>query len=163
MATVESNTNLDSILRENRVFPPPQEFAANAHIKSLAEYEAMYRRSIEQPEEFWAEAAGELDWFAPWTKVTEGEAQHAKWADQERRQRELRQKEFNRQAARTHAENLKTQAEEDTRTAQQQLDVFRTLLVASPRSCSRTSPWMPIFFHCSLIISAIWVNGRKPT
>ena len=79
MATVEINTNLDSSLRENRVFPPPAEFAANAHIKSLAEYEAMYRRSVEQPEEFWAEAAGELDWFAPWTKVIEGEAQHAKW------------------------------------------------------------------------------------
>ena len=79
MATVEGNTNLDSTLRENRVFPPPAEFAAKAHVKSLAEYEAMYRRSVEQPEEFWAEAAGELEWFAPWTKVIEGEAQHAKW------------------------------------------------------------------------------------
>ena len=54
MATVEINTNLDSSLRENRVFPPPAEFAANAHMKSLAEYEAMYRRSVEQPDEFWA-------------------------------------------------------------------------------------------------------------
>src|SRR3984893_14180593 len=71
--------NLDSTLRENRVFLPPAEFAAHAHVKNLAQYEAMYRRSVEQPEEFWAEAAGELDWFAPWTKVTEGEAQHAKW------------------------------------------------------------------------------------
>ncbi len=79
MATVESNTNLDSSLRENRVFPAPAEFAAKAHIKSLAEYEAMYRRSVDQPEEFWAEAAGELDWFAPWTKVISGEAQHTKW------------------------------------------------------------------------------------
>ena len=41
MATVEGNTNLDSSLRENRVFPPPAEFAANAHIKSLAQYEAV--------------------------------------------------------------------------------------------------------------------------
>lgn len=79
MATVESSTNLDSSLRENRVFAPPAEFAAKARIKSLAEYEAMYRRSVEEPEEFWADAAKELDWFAPWTKVLEGEAQHAKW------------------------------------------------------------------------------------
>ena len=79
MATVDGNTNLDSSLRENRVFAPPAEFAAKAHIKSVAEYEAMYRRSVEQPEEFWAEAAKELDWFAPWTKVIEGEAQHARW------------------------------------------------------------------------------------
>jgi acetyl-CoA synthetase len=79
LATVEGNTNLDSSLRENRVFPPPAEFAAKAHVKSLAQYEEMYRRSVEQPEEFWAEAARELDWFAPWTNVIEGEAQHTKW------------------------------------------------------------------------------------
>jgi acetyl-CoA synthetase len=79
VATVDGNSNLDSSLRENRVFPPPAEFAAKAHIKSLAEYEAMYRRSVEQPEEFWGEAARELNWFAPWTKVIEGQAQHTKW------------------------------------------------------------------------------------
>jgi len=54
---------MESLLRENRVFPPPAEFAAKAHIKSLEEYEAMYRRSVEQPEQFWAEAAGELEWL----------------------------------------------------------------------------------------------------
>jgi acetyl-CoA synthetase len=79
VATVEVNTNLDSSLRENRVFAPPAEFAAKAHVKSLAQYAAMYRHSVEKPEEFWAEAARELDWFAPWTKVIEGEAQHTKW------------------------------------------------------------------------------------
>ena len=72
------NTNLDSSLRENRVFPPPAEFAAKAHVKSLEEYEAMYRRSVEDPEGFWAEAASELEWFAPWTKVLDGE-----WAGDE--------------------------------------------------------------------------------
>jgi acetyl-CoA synthetase len=76
---VGEGTNLDSSLRENRVFAPPAEFAAKAHVKSVEQYEAMYRRSVEQPEEFWAEAAGELEWFAPWTSVMEGEAAHAKW------------------------------------------------------------------------------------
>jgi acetyl-CoA synthetase len=79
VATVEENANLDSSLRENRVFPPPEEFAERARIKSLTEYEAMYRQSVEQPEEFWAEAAKELDWFAPWTKVIEGQGAHSKW------------------------------------------------------------------------------------
>jgi len=73
------HTNLDSTLRENRVFAPPAEFAENAHVKSLEQYEAMYRRSVEQPEQFWAEAAAELEWFAPWTKVLEGEGKDAKW------------------------------------------------------------------------------------
>jgi acetyl-CoA synthetase len=39
----------------------------------------MYRHSVEQPEEFWAEAAAELEWFAPWTKVLDGEGKDAKW------------------------------------------------------------------------------------
>jgi acetyl-CoA synthetase len=42
--------NLSSILREHRVFPPPAEFAAQAHVKSLEEYETLYRRSIQDPE-----------------------------------------------------------------------------------------------------------------
>ena len=39
----------------------------------------MYRRSVEEPEGFWAEAASELDWFPPWTKVTDGEGPETKW------------------------------------------------------------------------------------
>ena len=77
--TPTQNTNMDSLLRENRVFPPPAEFAANAHIGSLAEYESMYRRSIEDPAAFWAQAASELDWFAPFTSVVEGEMGAATW------------------------------------------------------------------------------------
>ena len=72
-------TNMESLLRENRVFPPPAEFAAKAHIKSLAAYEAMYKRSIDDPEAFWAEIARELDWFTPWTQVLEGRMGSAKW------------------------------------------------------------------------------------
>jgi acetyl-CoA synthetase len=74
-----ANQDIDSTLRENRVFPPPAEFSAKAHIKSLAEYEALYQRSIEDPEGFWAEAAGELDWFKKWDKVLEWNPPLAQW------------------------------------------------------------------------------------
>ncbi|MBW4027521.1 MAG: acetate--CoA ligase [Acidobacteria bacterium] len=74
-----ANSNLSSTLRENRVFAPPEEFAAKAHIRDLAEYDALYQRSIEDPEGFWAEAAGELDWFTPWTKVLDWNEPWAKW------------------------------------------------------------------------------------
>ena len=74
-----TDKNLSSSLQERRVFPPPASFAAKAHVGSLEAYEAKYRRSVEDPEGFWAEAAWELEWFQPWTRVLEGEAQHARW------------------------------------------------------------------------------------
>ncbi len=70
---------MESLLRENRVFAPPAEFAAGARIKSLDEYEAMYRRSVDDPDGFWAEAAGELEWFQPWSAVQRGDISHAEW------------------------------------------------------------------------------------
>ncbi len=73
------NENLSSSLQENRLFPPPAEFAAKAHVKSLDDYERMYRRSVDDPEAFWAEAAGELEWFRPWDRVLEGTGPDARW------------------------------------------------------------------------------------
>src|ERR1700733_1893171 len=74
-----SSQDLDSTLREDRVFPPPPEFSAKAHIKSLEEYEALYKQSIEDPEAFWAGAAKELHWFKTWDKVLEWNLPSAKW------------------------------------------------------------------------------------
>ena len=74
-----SNQDLESTLRENRVFPPPDEFSKRAHIQSLEQYEAMYKQSIEDPEGFWAGVAKELHWFKPWDKVLEWNLPSAKW------------------------------------------------------------------------------------
>ena len=79
MASSTTNVNLDSTLRENRVFPVPEAFAEKAHVKSLAEYEEMYQRSIADPEAFWAGIAKELHWFEPWTKVLDWNLPWAKW------------------------------------------------------------------------------------
>jgi len=79
METGTINPNLSSTLHEHRVFPPPAEFAAKAHVKSLEEYETLYRRSIEDPQRFWAEIASELHWFAPWTSVLEWNPPSARW------------------------------------------------------------------------------------
>jgi acetyl-CoA synthetase len=68
-----------SLMREDRVFPPPAEFAARAWIGSEAEYDRIYQRSIDDPEAFWGEAAGELEWFGKWDKVLDGSGPHAKW------------------------------------------------------------------------------------
>ena len=74
-----ANQDLDSTLREFRVFPPPPEFSARAHIKSLEEYETLYKQSIDDPETFWAGVANDLHWFKRWDKVLEWNLPHAKW------------------------------------------------------------------------------------
>jgi acetyl-CoA synthetase len=78
-ATTTAHGNLNSTQRENRLFPPPAAFSARAHIGSLAEYEAMYRFSVEQPEEFWAGIARELHWFKPWDQVLDWQPPLARW------------------------------------------------------------------------------------
>ena len=50
-------------------YPVPTHIQEGAHLRSMTEYTAMYRRSIDDPEGFWAEQAKTLDWFHPWHKV----------------------------------------------------------------------------------------------
>ncbi len=67
-----SDKGIEAYLDERRTFPPREKFAKNAHIKSIVEYEKLYKWSIEDPEDFWAEMAGEnLVWFKKWDKVLE--------------------------------------------------------------------------------------------
>jgi acetyl-CoA synthetase len=63
---------IEVLMTEERTFPPSPEFTAKAHIKSMAEYEKIYKRSIDDPEGFWAEMAEEnLTWYKKWDKVLE--------------------------------------------------------------------------------------------
>lgn len=67
-----SDNSISVLMEENRTFPPSKEFSAYAHIKSIGEYEAIYKRSIEDPEGFWGEMAEKnLTWFKKWDKVLE--------------------------------------------------------------------------------------------
>src|SRR5712692_9506155 len=72
-------SNITSVLKEKRQFPPPKEFAARAHIKSLAEYEKLWQRAKDDPEGFWGEQAKELFWFKPWNKVLVWNEPFAQW------------------------------------------------------------------------------------
>jgi len=72
--------NITSVLREERVFPPPPDFAQRAHLKSLAEYRKLYQLSIRSPAQFWEwQAKRELSWFKPWTQVLEWREPFARW------------------------------------------------------------------------------------
>ncbi len=74
--------SIESTLHENRVFQPPAASAVGGppwHIASLADYETMYRRSIEDPEGFWGDTANDFHWFKKWDRVLEWSAPDAKW------------------------------------------------------------------------------------
>ena len=84
--TTVSQVNIDSILEETRSFEPSAEFSQKAQIKSLAEYDALYKESVEQPEKFWGRVAEDLHWFKKWDKVLEWNAPWAKWFARRRTQ-----------------------------------------------------------------------------
>jgi acetyl-CoA synthetase len=75
-----SSTNIESFQHEERVFPPPTEFAAKAHIKSPDELDALRAEASADPEAFWARMAeGELHWFKKWDTVLKWDPPHAEW------------------------------------------------------------------------------------
>jgi acetyl-CoA synthetase len=73
------SADITSVLKETRLFKPSAEFSGQAHIKSLDEYEKLYRQSIDDPEGFWGKQAQDFHWFKKWEKVLEWNEPFAKW------------------------------------------------------------------------------------
>jgi acetyl-CoA synthetase len=74
-----TSSSITSVLHETRRFPPPADFSAEARVRSLDDYEALYRAADEDPAVFWGDVAQELHWDAPWSKVLEWNPPDAKW------------------------------------------------------------------------------------
>jgi acetyl-CoA synthetase len=74
-----ADSRIESLLKEDRLFQPPAEFAAAAHIPSREAYDEICRRASSDREGFWAGIAEELHWFKKWDKVLEWEPPFAKW------------------------------------------------------------------------------------
>src|SRR5689334_5430282 len=74
-----SNKNITSVLKESRVFPPREIFSKQAHIPSMAEYDRLWNRAKDKPEECWAECGKALHWYEPWTKVLDWKEPFCKW------------------------------------------------------------------------------------
>jgi acetyl-CoA synthetase len=73
------SSNITSVLKETRQFPPTKEFSAQAHVKSMAEYERLWQQGKDDPEGFWAAQAEQLHWFKRWDKVLNWKEPHAQW------------------------------------------------------------------------------------
>jgi len=79
MNTADQKKGMTSLSHETRKFPPPKELVAKAHISGIDRYNEMYKRSIDDPEGFWAEVASEeVEWFEKWNKVSQYDFKEAK-------------------------------------------------------------------------------------
>ncbi|MDQ3556026.1 MAG: acetyl-coenzyme A synthetase, partial [Gemmatimonadota bacterium] len=70
-----SADTLDTLLQEDRRFPPPAEFARRAHVSDRSVYE----RAEADPEAYWAGWAEELHWFRRWDRVLDWNPPQAEW------------------------------------------------------------------------------------
>ena len=54
--------SLVDLAGRHATFQPSKDLYANAHVKNMNEYDAMYRRSLDDPEGFWGDIAKEFYW-----------------------------------------------------------------------------------------------------
>ncbi|HKF65379.1 MAG TPA: acetate--CoA ligase, partial [Vicinamibacterales bacterium] len=71
----DKHAEFDDLLREDRVFPPSDQFRAHAVVRD----ERIHADADGDPEGHWARLAGELEWLRPWTQVLDWQPPHARW------------------------------------------------------------------------------------
>ena len=75
-----TSSNIESVLQEDRLFPPPEGFAATAHIDSEERYQTLWERAKDDPVGFWGEAACDhLSWIKDFDTVMQGKMPDTKW------------------------------------------------------------------------------------
>jgi acetyl-CoA synthetase len=75
-----SGGQIDTVMQEKRLFPPPKEFSAGARIKSLNEYQRLWDQAAADPPKFWGDLArDELHWFEPFEKPLVWNEPFAEW------------------------------------------------------------------------------------
>ena len=62
MTTQNKTISTESLSQESRTFPPSPEVLKRALINA-PEFNALYERSLREPEKFWLEQAHILEWF----------------------------------------------------------------------------------------------------
>ena len=59
---------IDTVMHEDRLFPPSEEFAAKSRIGSMDAYTELWERAKQDPTAFWGQLAQEeLHWFEPYS------------------------------------------------------------------------------------------------
>jgi acetyl-CoA synthetase len=71
---MSGDERITSLSKEERLFEPPQAGRDQACVKSMAEYEVHYKRSMDDPEGYWGDRASELiTWDKKWDKVVDAD------------------------------------------------------------------------------------------
>ena len=78
---MSSASTIESVLVENRVFPPDERAQSGARIASMAAYDALCKEAQTDPEGFWTRLAKEnLTWTTPFTRtLDESNAPFYQW------------------------------------------------------------------------------------
>jgi acetyl-CoA synthetase len=71
---MSAEAELSNLLTEDRRFPPPADFAAQANAQP-----EIYDRAHADPLRFWAEQAGQLEWSQPWDQILDWQPPFARW------------------------------------------------------------------------------------
>lgn len=75
-----SSGQIDHVLDESRLFPPPAEFTAKAVIRTTEQYDDLYSRARDDRDGFWRqEALDHLHWFEPFSEVCKWDAPNVQW------------------------------------------------------------------------------------
>ena len=65
-----TDTSIESVLKEKRLFQPPEALAEQATIGNMESYRKLAAEAEAQPEQFWRRLANqELHWFSPFQEV----------------------------------------------------------------------------------------------
>jgi len=69
MSDTKKPLSVTHLLSEERRFSPPPALSQAAHIRTVSQYNEMYRRSLDDSDAFWLEQAKTLQWVRPPTKA----------------------------------------------------------------------------------------------
>ncbi len=75
MSGTETESTIQTLLQEDRTFPPAAEFSNEANVSDRS----IYTQANADPEAWWDSWAKKLDWFEPYHTICEFKAPDAKW------------------------------------------------------------------------------------
>jgi len=79
-STEKQSGNIESVMHEERRFPPPANFTPRVSFKTEAEYEQAWNRAKDDPSGYWGDLAKEeLTWIEPFRETMSGDMPETKW------------------------------------------------------------------------------------